>query len=275
VIRINARPGIALLFALTCVAGCAKGNRSDGDSSTQAASGQERNDSAAGNVDLRSTSYRPEALTAVGAVAGVVRLDGPIPADTAPTASGQPACDVATEPLNAPGRDQSNTVVWIADAKTGKSLPIDRRIEISTEHCEIDPRIQTAVVGSGINIINDDQLLHKLVFTRAGTNDTVAVMPFFNDGQVVASTALAQKPGVVEIRCTQHAWMHGFILVFDHPYYAVTSSDGSFKIDSLPPGTYKLMVWHEGAAKPLEKTIKVTAGGTTKADVQLAVEADR
>jgi hypothetical protein len=69
--------------------------------------------------------------------------------------------------------------------------------------------------------------------------------------------------------------MHGYIVVFDHPYFAVTSNDGSFKIDSLAPGTYKLMVWHEGAAKPLQKTIKVTAGGTAKADLSLALDAGR
>jgi hypothetical protein len=33
--------------------------------------------------------------------------------------------------------------------------------------------------------------------------------------------------------------------VFDHPYFAVTSRDGSFSIDSIPPGTYTLYVWHE------------------------------
>jgi Carboxypeptidase regulatory-like domain len=275
VIRISARPGIAVLFALSCLASCAKGTPSKRDAGKHAGSTSERRDSAAGSVDVGATSYRAGALSAVGSVAGVVKLDGEIPADTAPTASGQPACDVAVEPVGAAGGDRSNTVVWIADAKTGKALPIDRRVEISTEHCVIDPRIQTAVVGSGINIFNDDRLLHKLIFTRSGTDDTVAVMPFFNDGQLVASTALAAKPGVIEIRCAQHGWMHGYILVFDHPYFAVTSGDGTFKIDSLAPGTYKLMVWHEGAAKPLEKTIKVTAGGTARADVSLVLDAGK
>ena len=72
---------------------------------------------------------------------------------------------------------------------------MDRRVEISTEHCVIDPRIQTAVVGSAVNIFNDDRLLHKLVFTRAGTGDTVAVMPFFNDGQLVASDSAGAEAG--------------------------------------------------------------------------------
>ena len=269
--RIDPRPVFAVLFALGCLAGCTKGSSSQGDSDPSAS--PDRQDSSAGIVDVGSSSYRPGALSAVGSVAGLVRLDGRPPADTAPTASGEPTCDVAAEPNGSNGTDLSNTVVWIADPKTGKPLPIDRRAEISTEHCVIEPRVQAAVVGTGINVFNDDRVLHRLTFVRSGTDDTLAVMPFFNDGQVVASDRLARKPGVVEIRCAQHPWMHAYVLVFDHPYFAVTSADGSFKIDSLAPGSYKLMIWHEGAAKPLEKTINVAAGSIAKADAALTLGA--
>jgi hypothetical protein len=33
--------------------------------------------------------------------------------------------------------------------------------------------------------------------------------------------------------------------VFDHPFFAVSGSDGSFKIAGLPPGDYDLIFWHE------------------------------
>ena len=120
-----------------------------------------------------------------------------------------------------------------------------------------------------------DQLSKAAITDHFVYGETLAVMPFFNEGQVVASTKLASRPGVVEIRCSQHPWMHGYILVFDQPYYTVTSNDGSFKIDSLPPGTYNLMAWHEGAAKPVQKTIKVPAGGTTRTEVTLALNGNR
>lgn len=257
-----------------CVSSCAGDGSSKRDSGDDASSKRDSRDSAAGTVDLGGTSYRPGPMSAVGSVSGVVRLKGDVPDDTAVTASGQPACDVSSEPVSSSPRE-ANTVVWIADPKTGRALPTERRVELTTEHCAIDPRITTAVVGSGINMLNEDRLLHKLVFTRMGTNDTLAVMPFFNEGQLVASSVLAAKPGVVEIRCAQHAFMHGYILVFDHPYFTTTSGDGSFKIDSLAPGSYKLMVWHEGAAKPVEKTIKITAGGTARTDVALAMDGNR
>jgi len=47
------------------------------------------------------------------------------------------------------------------------------------------------------------------------------------------------------VKCNQHPWEKAYIAVFDHPFFAVSSSDGSFKIDRLPPGDYDLIFWHE------------------------------
>jgi hypothetical protein len=100
-------------------------------------------------------------------------------------------------------------------------------------------------------------------------------MPFFNDGQVVPTERLATKPGIVEARCALHAWSHAYLAVFDHPYFAVTDKDGNFTIDSLAPGTYKMMVWHDRAPKPIEQQITIAAGGTARIDLAVALTARR
>jgi hypothetical protein len=66
-----------------------------------------------------------------------------------------------------------------------------------------------------------------------------------------------------------HPWTHGYIAVFDHPYYDVTEKNGKFSIDSLPPGSYRLMVWHEGMGAPIEKKFTLSAGGTQTLDVPI------
>jgi hypothetical protein len=36
--------------------------------------------------------------------------------------------------------------------------------------------------------------------------------------------------------------------VFEHPYVARSGADGAFRIPGVPPGTYRLTLWHEGWA---------------------------
>jgi hypothetical protein len=221
-------------------------------------------DSAAGSIDLGGTQYHTTTLTAIGSVAGTIRIPDSTSLPSANVSAAAAECARLRGGPAVPAKNFANTVVWIADVKTGKPFPIDKRADLASERCLLDPRVQAVVVGTTVDVVNDDKLLHRLVFTRLGTHDTLTVTPFFNSGQVVASERLAKTPGIVEVRCVQHPWTHGYIAVFDHPYFDVTDNDGSFKIDSLPPGSYKLMIWHGGAAQPQEQQVQITAGGTAR-----------
>ena len=52
----------------------------------------------------------------------------------------------------------------------------------------------------------------------------------------------------------QHAAI-AWCLVMDHPYGAVTRSDGSFRLDNLPVGKHELVVWHEAVGYVSRKVI--------------------
>ena len=70
------------------------------------------------------------------------------------------------------------------------------------------------------------------------------------------------------IRDADHPWPRAFLAVFDHPYYAVTQPDGSFRMDSVPPGTYTLVAWHERTGRS-EQQVTVGANGAVKVDIAL------
>ena len=40
--------------------------------------------------------------------------------------------------------------------------------------------------------------------------------------------------------------MNAFILVFSHPFFSLTDTDGRYRIDNIPPGTYNVVAWNEG-----------------------------
>lgn len=263
------RPALYTLLALVIAgpaAACSK--ESSASAKAPARSSARVKDSSGGTVDLGGEPYHAGAIASVGSVSGRITGDVASGVDSSSAATTDPACAKAasTRPART-GNGLADAVVWIADATSGKALPIEKRFELGSEDCDLEPRVQAAVTGSTFNVFNDDRLLHRLVFLRIGTHDTLTVMPFFNAGQIVASERLATSPGVVEVRCVQHPWTHAYIAVFDHPYFAVTKPDGSFTIDSLPPGSYRVMVWHPGLAKPVQQQVQITAGGQAKLDV--------
>jgi hypothetical protein len=54
--------------------------------------------------------------------------------------------------------------------------------------------------------------------------------------------------------------MSALVIAVNTPYYAQAGGDGRFTIGNVPPGTYKLHVWHERAAEQTA-TVTVGAGG--------------
>ena len=227
-------------------------------------------DSAGGTIDLGGSGYSVRPLSASGTLAGVIKLGARSPSDTMTVAKARATCGLHSRASSTTDTSSlANTVVWIADPKSGKPLPIEKRTELSSDDCMLDPVAQAVVVGTTVNVFNDDKALHRLIFTHVGQHDTLTVMPFFNTGQVVASERLAKEPGVVAVQCANHRWMQAYIVVLDHPYFDVTGDDGSFKIDSIAPGTYDVMLWRPGMAKPMTQRVAIAANGTAKLTLTL------
>lgn len=78
--------------------------------------------------------------------------------------------------------------------------------------------------------------------------------------------------------CDIHPWMKGYLLILDHPFFAVTGEDGSFEITGVPEGKQNLVVWQskagfvtKGGLKGMD--VEVKAGGTTNlGDIVLSPE---
>ncbi len=48
----------------------------------------------------------------------------------------------------------------------------------------------------------------------------------------------------------------------------MVAEDGTFEIDEVPPGTYKLIAWHPKFKREQKQEITVTAGGSATADFE-------
>lgn len=256
---------ILLLSSSICgIVGCAN----DRGSTAQARTAKQ----SAGAIALPSVAYKPVALSASGTITGTIEIDGDSPADSVVTPTlDRELCGTAypDSSIVRRGNALANAVVWLTDVTQGKSLPIERRTEVMNEDCRLVPRVQAVVVGTTVNVRNEDRLAHTTRFVLGGAGgDTLARVPLTDDGQVVPNEHIAAKAGMVAVTCAQHPWTHGFIAVLESPYFAVSDQSGTFRLDSVPPGKYHLRVWHERGAS-VEKDVEVTASGTSRVDVKL------
>jgi hypothetical protein len=250
-----------LVAAALAFAACAAPDAEESDSATRDGGGA-RVDSSPGIVAITGHRFVPGDVPQPTLLTGVVE-----PADsTTPKAIPPADCPVRSAPSTA--GTSSPVLVWVDGLGTGKPLPIDRRYELVSENCTLEPRVQGVVTGGTVNVFNDDRALHRLVFLRMGTNDTLQVMPFASSGQVVASERLTKTPGIVEVRCVQHPETRAYIAVFDHPYFTSADRGKEFSIDSVPAGSHTVMSWTEGQLQPTSHPVTLAAGSGGSVRIQ-------
>lgn len=210
-------------------------------------------------------AYTTRTLDSVGRAAGSIEIDGPPPPDSIiqPT-SDQAVCGTGftRRGIDRRGNRPAGVVVWIDGIRSGKALPLERRFEIANERCVIAPELQTAIAGGTLNVQNLDAVEHRTRITRRDGGELLATIRETDEGQVVPNEHVLAKPGVLELTCGIHAWTHAWIAVFDHPYFGSTGPDGSFVIDSVPPGRYQLHAWHPRLGAVAD-SITIEAGKVT------------
>ncbi len=134
-----------------------------------------------------------------------------------------------------------NAVVWLENAPSGARAPAQPdKVEMDQNGCVFIPRVVIVPAGGTVDFLNSDRLLHNI-------HATPKLNVSFNRTQPKSRTipVTFAKPEIVKINCDLHSWMVGWVVVAANPYYAITDADGTFSFDNLPPGQYKLQIWHE------------------------------
>jgi plastocyanin len=156
----------------------------------------------------------------------------------------------------------------ISGKSTGASAP---PVVLDQKGCEYVPYVFAVQTGQKIVVRNSDPVLHN-VHDVPGTGSENKER---NEAQLPNGPDLTfsfDHPEMfLKFKCDVHQWMFSYASVFDHPYFAVTGKDGSFKIANVPPGKYKLQAAHRKAGTATQD-IEVKEGQPAKADFTLEVK---
>jgi plastocyanin len=125
------------------------------------------------------------------------------------------------------------------------------------------PHVLAITTGTTVDFPNSDKLYHN-VFSLSKTRR-------FDLGRYAAGHSQSvrfERPGIVRVFCDIHSHMNAFILVFSHPFFALTDQEGRYRIENVPPGTYGVIAWNEGISSET-KPVTVPEGGSAELDFTL------
>jgi len=69
------------------------------------------------------------------------------------------------------------------------------------------------------------------------------------------------------MQCGFHAYMESWGMAVTNPYYAKTDEQGRFAMADVPPGTYKLVVWHPYVRSAIEQIVTIGPKETVEANI--------
>jgi hypothetical protein len=147
-------------------------------------------------------------------------------------------------------RGVRGSVILIEGVPRGKKGGGD--VVLDNHRCVFVHHVTAVMTGEKTHVKNSDGILHNTHGFLG--KPTVFNLALPNKDQMIDITKRLTKPGVVRVVCDAHPHMSAWMIVHDSPYYAVTDDKGAFRIDGIPPGSYKVTMWHEGfRAKGLDK----------------------
>ena len=166
-------------------------------------------------------------------------------------------------------QNYSGVVVWL-ERRDGKALPVQpKTAQMAQKKKHFVPSVLAVPVGSTVSFPNFDPIFHNAFSTFAGQVFDVGLYPPGTDQKVPM-----RRAGVIRVFCNIHPTMSAVIVVLNTPYMAVSSSDGSFRIDNVEPAEYRLRLFHERATeetlKSLERDITVGAGPVSLPPIEIS-----
>jgi plastocyanin len=188
-----------------------------------------------GRVDIRRVAAAPERRP------GVTDLGNPTPRDIP---------------------DLRTAVVYL---ESGPARAFEERrparARMDQRHETFYPHVLAVTSGTLVDFPNNDSTYHNVFsLSKAKRFD----LGRYAKGR--SETVRFDQPGIVRVFCDIHSHMSAWVLVFSHPFFATTDADGKYRIDNIPPGTYTVSAWYEGAARETRGIVIPPQGGAADLD---------
>tara|TARA_B100001079_G_scaffold258340_1_gene256487 strand:+ start:716 stop:1531 length:816 start_codon:yes stop_codon:yes gene_type:complete len=178
-----------------------------------------------------------------------------------------------------------DTVVFIENIESGKAWGDAGKANFDFRNCDVDQKVaairkptkEERKSGGIVTITNQDtEILHNPhgYSVVGASRKTLFNKPLPSKGDVAEVTKnLARlkkkKDKHFFLQCDQHNYMEADARIVWNPYYSISGADGTFKIDGIPAGKYKVTAWHPYVGQVTQE-VTVSAGAESVSDYELA-----
>jgi plastocyanin len=161
--------------------------------------------------------------------------------------------------------DRRRVVVYLEPTPVLTAVPtVPTRSRMDQRDEQFVPRLLAITTGSTVEFPNSDTTFHNVFsLSRPRTFDLGRYPPGKN------GAIRFDRPGIVPVFCDIHSHMSAYILVFSHPFFAISDGGGRYSIADIPAGTYGVSVWSELGQSP-SRRVTIGADSTVEADFEIS-----
>ncbi len=172
----------------------------------------------------------------------------------------------AEMPANPVTSEVRNVVVYFVAVDDvpapARTVAPERRV-MRQEGLAFVPHVIAVQKGTTVEFPNSDPIFHNVFSLSRKASFDLGRYPM---GQ--SKSMQFDEPGLVKVFCHIHSDMSGLVMVLDNPFFTMPDAEGRFEIDRVPPGTYRVVAWHE-RTRPLETTVRIEPGRTSRLDFKI------
>jgi hypothetical protein len=207
-------------------------------------------------------------------IVGTISFEGIPPKPLRIDTSADPVCETVnpeatTDWVVVKDHKLANVVVYLQSESLNLYSFDVPSAEVTLEHkgCRYLPHVLGMQTQQTLKVLNSDPTTHNTHPTPKNNRE-------WNQSQPPGAAALEQRfawPELfIPIKDNQHPWEKAYVGVFSHPFFAVSSADGTFRISGAPPGQYTVVAWHERLG---EQTVDVFLAGSEQKTLDFTFKA--
>jgi plastocyanin len=149
------------------------------------------------------------------------------------------AAGVQIQVQDTAGKPLADAVVFLESREARALVKPMQDAEIAQKAKVFDPAVLVVPLGTSVAFPNRDTVRHHVYSFSAAKNFELKLY-----SGVPASPVLFDKAGIAVLGCNIHDAMTAWVVVVDTPYFGRSAADGTVVVSAVPPGNYRLRVWH-------------------------------